>query len=226
VGRQNKHARFLLRKFALDQTGRFLPPLRQDRLIHRDSWDTNTSPPVDGTMCFFLRNVVMTISMYNASAPRFAHVLRNLDAILAKAQAHAVAKKIDPSVLLSARLYPDMFPFTRQVQIACDHAKGAVARLAGVEVPKYEDTEQSFEELQARIAKTIGFMESFAADQIDGSEEREIALKAGGHDMTFKGMPYLLGFALPNFYFHVVTAYDILRHNGVEIGKRDYIGKT
>lgn len=166
----------------------------------------------------------MTISMYQASAPCFVRILRNLDAILTKAQAHAVAKKIDPSVLLNARLFPNMFPLTRQVQIACDHAKGAVARLAGVDVPKYEDTEQTFEELQARIAKTIGFVESLAAGQIDGSEDREIALKVGGHDMTFKGLPYLLGFALPNFYFHVVTAYDILRHNGLEIGKRDYIG--
>jgi uncharacterized protein len=172
----------------------------------------------------FFGDFAMTISMYEASAPRFVRMLRNLDAILVKAQAHAVAKKIDPTVLLTARLFPDMFPFTRQVQVACDHAKGAVARLAGAEVPKYEDTEQSFGELQARLAKTIGFVESFAAGQIDGTEEREIALKVGGRDMTFKGMPYLLGFALPNFYFHVVTAYDILRHNGVEIGKRDYIG--
>jgi hypothetical protein len=164
--------------------------------------------------------------MYQASVPRFANTLRNLDAILAKAQAHTAAKKIDPAVLMAARLYPDMFPLTRQVQIACDHAKGAIARLAGAEVPKYEDTEQNFEELRARIAKTIGFVESFAASQIDGSEEREIALKVGGRDLTFQGMPYLLGFALPNFYFHVVTAYNILRHNGLEIGKRDYIGNV
>jgi hypothetical protein len=166
----------------------------------------------------------MTISMYEASAPRFVGMLRNLDAILSKAQAYAVAKKIDPAVLISARLFPDMLPFLKQVQIATDHAKGAVARLAGVEVPKFEDTEQSFEELQARLAKTIAFVESFKAAQIDGSEEREIALKVGGRDLAFKGMPYLLGFALPNFYFHIVTAYNILRHNGVEIGKRDYIG--
>ncbi|MDD5177454.1 MAG: DUF1993 domain-containing protein [Sterolibacterium sp.] len=166
----------------------------------------------------------MTISMYDASAPRFASMLCNLDAILAKAQAHAVAKKIDPAVLLSARLFPDMFPLLKQVQIASDHAKGAVARLAGVDVPKYEDTENSFEELRARLAKTIAFIKSFAAGQIDGSEDRGIAFKLGGHDMAFKGMPYLLGFAWPNFYFHVVTAYNILRHSGVEIGKRDYIG--
>lgn len=166
----------------------------------------------------------MTISMYEAAAPRLASMLRNLDAILAKAQAHALAKKIDPSVLLGARLFPDMLPLVKQVQIATDHAKGAVARLAGVEVPRFEDSEQSFEELRARIARTIAFVESFSAGQIDGSEERPIALRVGGQDMAFKGMPYLLGFAIPNFYFHLVTAYNILRHNGVELGKRDYIG--
>ena len=166
----------------------------------------------------------MTISMYEASVPRFANMLRNLDAILAKAQAHATAKKIEPTVLLTARLFPDMFPLLKQVQIATDHAKGAVARLAGAEVPKFEDTEQSFEELRARLAKTIAFVESFVAAQIDGSEERQIELKAGGRELSFKGMTYLLGYALPNFHFHLVTAYNILRHNGVEIGKRDYIG--
>ncbi|MCF8198775.1 MAG: DUF1993 domain-containing protein [Sulfuritalea sp.] len=166
----------------------------------------------------------MTISMYEASAPRLANMLRNLDAILGKAQAHALAKKIDPAVLLSARLFPDMLPLLKQVQIATDHAKGAPARLAGVELPRFEDTEQSFEELQARIAKTIAFVESFSAEQINGSEDKQISLKVGGQDMTFKGMTYLLGFALPNFYFHVVTAYNILRHNGVEIGKRDFVG--
>jgi len=166
----------------------------------------------------------MTLSMFEASAPRFAHMLGNLDAILAKAEAYAAAKKIDPAVLLSARLFPDMFPFVKQVQIATDHAKGAVARLAGVEVPRFDDAEHSFEELRARVAKTIAFVESFSPGQIDGSEERQIALKVGGQDMTFKGMPYLLGFAIPNFHFHLVTAYNILRHNGLEIGKRDFIG--
>jgi len=167
----------------------------------------------------------MTLSMYEASAPRFVSMLKNLGAILDKAQAHAAAKKIDPGVLLAARLFPDMLPLARQVQIACDHAKGAAARLAGMDVPKYEDDEQSFEDLKARIAKTIAFVESVKAGQIDGSEEREITFKAGGgRDLTFKGMPYLLSYAYPNFYFHVVTAYSILRHNGLEIGKRDYIG--
>lgn len=166
----------------------------------------------------------MTISMYAASAPRFVAILRNLDAILSKAEAHAVAHKIDPSVLVTARLYPDMFPLVRQVQIATDQAKGSVARLAGVEVPKFDDNEQGFDDLHARIARTIAFVESFTSAQIDGTEEREIVLKVGPRELTFKGMPYLLDFVLPNFYFHVVTAYDILRHNGVEVGKRDFLG--
>ena len=166
----------------------------------------------------------MNVSMYEASAPRFVNVLKNLSAILDKAQAHAAAKKIDPTVMLTARLFPDMLPFTRQVQIACDHAKGAVARLAGLEIAAYEDKEQSFEDLKTRIAKTIAYVETVKAGQLDGSEERQISFKVGGRDMTFKGMTYLLGYAQPNFYFHVVTAYNILRHNGVEIGKRDYIG--
>jgi hypothetical protein len=164
--------------------------------------------------------------MYQASAPRFINTLTNLAGILDKAQAHAEARKIEPAALTAYRLYPDMFPMTRQVQIACDAAKGAVARLAGVEVPKHEDTEQTFAELKARIAKTIAFIKSIKPAQIDGSEDREIALKIGGQDVKFKGMQYLLGFAHPNFYFHVTTAYNILRHNGVEIGKRDYIGNA
>ena len=166
----------------------------------------------------------MTISMYEASAPRFANILKNLSAILDKAQVHADSKKIDAAVLLQSRLYPDMFPLVRQVQIASDNAKGAVARLAGVEVPKYEDTEETIADLKARLAKTIDFVGSFKPAQIDGSEDKDIHLKLGPREVNWKGMQYLLGFALPNFYFHVVTAYDILRHNGVEVGKRDYIG--
>ena len=166
----------------------------------------------------------MKISMYQASAPRFANTLRNLSGILDKAQAHAEARKIDPAVLANSRLYPDMLPMKRQVQIACDTAKGAVARLAGVEVPKHEDTEETFAELKARIAKTVDFIQSIKPAQIDGSEEKNIHLKLGPREVDYKGMQYLLGFALPNFYFHVVTAYDILRHNGVELAKRDYIG--
>ena len=165
----------------------------------------------------------MTISMYQASVPRFANTLKNLSAILDKAQAHAEGKKIEPAVLTNFRLYPDMLPMKRQVQIACDSAKGAVARLAGVEVPKHEDTEETFVELKARIAKTIDFIQTFKPAQLDGSEEKNIHLKLGPREVDFKGIQYLLGHALPNFYFHVVTAYDILRHNGVEIGKRDYL---
>jgi hypothetical protein len=155
----------------------------------------------------------MPISMYQASAPRFVNTLNNLSAILDKAQAHAEAKKIDPAALTNFRLYPDMFPLKRQVQVACDTAKGAVARLAGVEVPKHEDSEE-----------TVDFIKTLKPAQIDGSEEKNIHLKLGPREVDWKGMQYLLGFALPNFYFHVVTGYDILRHNGVELGKRDYIG--
>ena len=166
----------------------------------------------------------MTISMHQASAPRFANTLKNLSAILDKAQAHADAKKLDPKVFTSARLFPDMFPMARQVQAACDAAKGAVARLGGVAIPAHEDTEQTFEELKARIAKTIAFIQTVQPAQIDGSEEREVVLKMRSGEVKFKGQQYLLGHALPNFYFHVTTAYNILRHNGVEVGKRDYIG--
>ena len=166
----------------------------------------------------------MTISMYQASAPRFANTLKNLSAILDKAKAHAEAKKIDELVLTSARLYPDMFALARQVQIACDSAKGAVARLAGVEIPKHEDSEKTFDELKERIARTLAFIATVKPAQIDGSEEKDIVLKLQGKDVPFKGQQYLLGFAWPNFYFHAVTAYNILRHNGVELGKRDFIG--
>ena len=164
--------------------------------------------------------------MYSASAPRFAHMLKNLSAILAKAQAHCEARKIDPLVLTASRLYPDMYALARQVQIACDSAKGAVARLAGVEAPKHEDSEQTFAELQARIAKTLDFIASVKPAQIDGSEDKQIVLKLRGKDVPFKGLNYLLAFAWPNFYFHAVTTYDILRHNGVELGKSDFIGGT
>jgi uncharacterized protein len=161
--------------------------------------------------------------MYQTSVPRFANMLKNLSAILDKAQAHAEGRKIDPAVLLSSRLYPDMFPMKRQVQIACDTAKGAVARLAGVEVPKHEDSEETIAELKARIAKTIDFIQTVRPAQIDGSEEKGIHLKLGAREVDYKGMQYLLGHALPNFYFHVTTAYGILRHNGVELAKRDYL---
>lgn len=166
----------------------------------------------------------MTLSMYQASAPRFANLLNNLAAILDKAQAHCEARKIDPLALTAFRLYPDMLPFTRQITIACDTAKGAVARLAGVEIPKHEDTETTLAELKARIAKTVDFIGTIKPAQIDGSEDKTIVLKLGSREQTFKGMQYLLGFAQPNFYFHATAAYAILRHNGVELGKRDYIG--
>ncbi len=166
----------------------------------------------------------MTISMYQASAPRFVNILKNLSGILDKAQAYADAKKIDPTVLTNDRLYPDMFTLARQVQVACDTAKGAVARLAGVDIPKHEDTEQTLVELKGRIAKTIDFIGTIKPAQIDGTEDKAIVLKLRGEEVKFAGLQYLLGFAHPNFYFHVTTAYDILRHNGVEIGKRDYIG--
>jgi hypothetical protein len=163
--------------------------------------------------------------MYQASAPRFANILRNLSAILEKAEAHCAAKKIEPSALTSYRLFPDMFPLTRQVQIASDTAKGAVARLAGIEIPKYEDNEQTFAELKARIARTIDFVESVSAARIDGSDDKEIVLQMRSGERRFTGMQYLLGHAYPNFYFHVTTAYNILRHNGVDVGKADFIGK-
>ena len=166
-----------------------------------------------------------TISMYQASAPRVANSLKNLSAILDKARAHAEAHKIDPAVLLQSRLFPDMLPLTKQVQIACDNAKGVVARLAGVEVPRHEDTETSIDELQARITKTLAFVDTIRPEQMDGAEDREIVLKLGPREVRFTGLQYLCGFALPNFYFHVTTAYAILRHNGVALAKSDYIGQ-
>jgi uncharacterized protein len=166
----------------------------------------------------------MKISMYQASAPRFAHALRNLSAILDKAQAHTEAKKLDATVPGSLRLIADMFPLARQVQIACDTAKGAVARLAGIEIPKFEDNEKTIPELQARIAKTLQFVESVPAAKLDGSEERDVVLQMRAGEQRFKGLQYLMGHACPNFYFHCATAYNILRANGVELGKKDFIG--
>ena len=166
----------------------------------------------------------MTISMYQASVPRFVNILGNLSKILDKAQAHVDAKKLDPAALTTYRLFPDMLPMTKQVQIACDAAKGVVARLAGVEIPAYEDNETTLADLKARIAKTIAFIQTVTPAQIDGTEDKEIVIKRGDKETRYKGMQFLLGHALPNFYFHVTTAYNILRHNGVEIGKRDYLG--
>jgi len=162
--------------------------------------------------------------MYQASIPAFVRMLGNLSAILDKAAAHAEAKKIDPAVFINARLAPDMFPLSRQVQIATDMVKGCAARLAGIEVPSYEDNESTFAELQARIAKTKEFLQTVSAAQIDGSEERQITLKFGSKELNFLGQAYLLDFVIPNFHFHLTTTYAILRHNGVEIGKKDYVG--
>ena len=168
----------------------------------------------------------MTISMYQASVPVFIHMLNNLVAILEKAAAHAEAKKIDPAVLINSRLAPDMFPLSRQVQIATDGAKGCAARLAGLEPPRYEDNESTFPELIARLRKTIDYLATFTPAQIDGSEEKTIVMKFRDSSRTFVGLPYLLHYVLPNFYFHVTTTYAILRHCGVELGKQDFLGKT
>ena len=162
--------------------------------------------------------------MYSMSVPVFAKTLGNLSAILDKAAAHAEAKKIDPAVLLASRLYPDMFPLTKQVQVACDFAKGTVARLAGEEPPKYDDNETTIEALKARIARTVDYVQGFQAARFVGAEERDVQMKIRDQALSFKGLPYLAHVALPNFFFHATTAYDILRHNGVELGKRDFIG--
>ncbi len=162
--------------------------------------------------------------MYTASLPVFLHVLENLSAILKKGQADAEARKIEENVFTTARLSPDMFPLSRQVQIACDIVKGGAARLAGVEIPSFEDKETTFAELQERIAKTVAFLKTITAGQVDGAEEKDITLKVGGNDMRFKGQPYLLQFVLPNLYFHSMATYAILRHNGVNVGKMDFLG--
>ncbi len=166
----------------------------------------------------------MSLSMYQASIPVFIRMLKNLSSILDKASAHAEARKIDPSVFINARLAPDMYPLSKQVQIATDMVKGCAARLAGIELPSYEDNETTFAELTARIDKTAAFLQSVTAEQIDGSEEREIVLKFGSQEARFLGQAYLLNFVYPNFHFHLTTTYDILRHNGVELGKKDYVG--
>ncbi|MBI3505427.1 MAG: DUF1993 domain-containing protein [Proteobacteria bacterium] len=168
----------------------------------------------------------MTISMYQITAPVFTKMLGALSIVLDKGAAFAVAKKIEPSVLLASRLAPDMFPLTKQVQLASDFAKGPMARLSGSELPKWEDNETTFEALKARIAKTVDYVKSFNAAQIDGSETRDISLTVGGQPVTLKGQEYLLHSALPNFYFHVTTAYAILRHNGVEVGKGNFLGRS
>jgi len=165
----------------------------------------------------------MAISMFRASVPVFQRGLANLEHVLDKAATHAAERRIDPPVLLSARLAPDMLPLTRQVQIATDHAKNAPARLAGATPPSFEDNETDFVQLKQRLAKTREYLATLQPAQIDGSEERDIVLQIAGREMKFKGLDYLLGFAVPNFYFHYTTAYAILRHNGVPVGKADFI---
>jgi uncharacterized protein len=167
----------------------------------------------------------MTLSMYDASVPRFLHGLSNLSIILTKAVDYAKVKNFEESVLMNARLAPDMFPLSKQVQIACDIVKGGAARLANVEVPSFPDTETTFSDLQERIAKTKAFIITVTASQMNGSEDRAISLSVGGKPMHFHGQDYLLQFVIPNFYFHMTTTYAILRHNGVDIGKGDFLGK-
>jgi uncharacterized protein len=168
----------------------------------------------------------MTISMYQAAVPTITRSLANLAAILEKGAAHAEAKKIDPAVLVSSRLYPDMLPLAKQVQIAADISKGGLARLARVEPPAFEDNETTFAELIERLHKTIAFIETLKPPQIDGSEDRTVTWQTRTATKSMQGMPYLLNHVLPNVFFHVATAYDILRHNGVEIGKQDFLGKS
>lgn len=166
----------------------------------------------------------MSLSMYQASVPPFIRMLNNLAAFLGKAAAHCELKKIDPAVLINFRLYPDMFALGKQVQVACDHAKNGVARLVDAAAPEFDNSEKTFPELIERVKKTIAYLETFQPAQIDGTETNEVSIKRGDVVVAYKGQDYLLNRALPNFYFHVTTAYDILRHNGVELGKKDYIG--
>jgi hypothetical protein len=171
-------------------------------------------------------HLAMTISMYEASIPVFIHTLGTLRVLLEKGAAHAEARKFDPSVLVNSRIAPDMFPLARQVQIASESAKGAAARLSGTEAPKFEDTEKTIPELIARVDKTIDYLKGFKPAQIDGSEDRQILLKFPQAEFAFSGVVFLRQWALPNFFFHVTTTYNLLRHNGVDIGKRDFLGQV
>lgn len=162
--------------------------------------------------------------MYQASVPQLKKMLLNLSAILTKAEEHAVAKGIDDKVLVEARLFPDMFPLAKQIQIACDQVKFGLARLASVEVPKFDDTESTLAQLKERISKTIAFMDSIKPEQVDGTEAKEIKFSIREWSFEFVGEQYVLTWIIPNFYFHITTAYSILRHNGIELGKTDYLG--
>jgi hypothetical protein len=168
----------------------------------------------------------MKISMYSMSVEQLVPILTNLSALLDKGLAHADTKDFDPSILANARLAPDMFPLTRQIQIACDMAKGGVARLAGQEPPRFEDNEKTIEELKARIEKTLDYIKGIPASAFEGSEDRDIKIPLRDRALDMKGLPFLRGWVLPNFYFHVVTTYALLRHNGVEIGKREFLGNV
>ena len=168
----------------------------------------------------------MSMSMYQASVPIFVQMLSGLSGVLDKAEVHCTEKKIDPAVMLGSRLYPNMWALTKEVVAATDFARNTTARLAGKEPLAIEETEKSFADLKARIKRTIEYVEGFKPAEIDGSEQRVLSFKMGGRDVSFKGQDFLVGFALPNFYFFCTTAYDILRHNGVELVKRDYLGKT
>jgi len=166
----------------------------------------------------------MKISLYQASVPAFVHVLNNLAAILEKGSAHAEAKKIDPAVLVNGRLFPDMFPLSRQVQIATDIAKGGAARLAGAEPPAYEDNEKTFAELIARVKNTVSYLATLKSESFDGAEDKTVTWQTRSGSKSMQGLPYLQSHVIPNVYFHVTTAYNILRHNGVELGKKDFLG--
>ena len=166
----------------------------------------------------------MTISMYQASIPAFVRALNNLAAILEKAAAHAQAKKIDESVLLNSRLFPDMFPLVRQVQLVSDTAKSGAGRIAGVDFPSFDDKETTFQELSQRIRNTVSFLETLKPEQIDGTEDKTVSWQTRTSTRSMQGLPYLMYHVLPNVHFHVTTAYAILRHNGVEIGKKDFLG--
>jgi len=168
----------------------------------------------------------MTFSIYQASVPVYIRRLEALSAILDRAAAYASERKIDPAALIQARLYPDMFPLARQVQIACSHAVRGAARLSGAEPASVEDKEASFDDLKGRVAKTLAFLKSVDAKKMDGMEDREITYPAGDRKVTLKGADYLLHFSMPNFYFHLTTAYDILRNNGLDIGKADFMGEA
>lgn len=167
----------------------------------------------------------MSISLHAATVPVLIHSLKALASVVEKAEAHATALRLDPNALLQARLYPDMFPMMRQVQIACDMAKAGACRLAQMDVPSHPDTETSFQELLARIQKVLNLLASIPASAIDGGDDRMVTIKVAGQEMSFKGADYLLRWVNPNFYFHVTTAYAILRHNGVPLGKGDFLGR-